>query len=148
MPPLHLRGLMGPAVLITVGVLFLLDQMRGGYFSFSNTWPVILLVIGAVNLSAALSSTEGHVSGSAPPPLRARRAPCPPDPRGTFPVRDKGSKISWPILDRRSSSLFAGLVLLFVGVLLLLHNYHGLTSHVIGRWWPLILIIWGATQTL
>jgi len=25
-----IRGLMGPAVIITVGVLFLLDQMRGG----------------------------------------------------------------------------------------------------------------------
>lgn len=61
------RSLMGPAVIITVGVLFLLDQMRGGYFSFSNTWPVILLVIGAINLVCALASTEGHISGSVPP---------------------------------------------------------------------------------
>jgi hypothetical protein len=61
------RGLMGPAIIITVGVLFLLDQMRGGYFSFSNTWPVILLVIGAINLVSSLSSTEGHTPGSIPP---------------------------------------------------------------------------------
>jgi hypothetical protein len=61
------RGLMGPAIIITVGVLFLLDQMRGGYLSFSNTWPVILLVVGAINLASSLSSAEGHISGSVPP---------------------------------------------------------------------------------
>ena len=44
-----IRGLMGPAILITVGLLFLLDQMRGGYFSFSNTFPVILIVIGVMS---------------------------------------------------------------------------------------------------
>lgn len=84
------RGLMGPAVLITVGVLFLLDQMRGGYFSFSNTWPVILLVIGAVNLSAALSSTEGHVSGSAPPSAPGAPGSMPAGPQGHFPGQGQG----------------------------------------------------------
>ena len=62
-----IRSLMGPAIIITVGVLFLLDQMRGGYFSFSSTWPVILLVIGAINLVSSLSSAEGHNAGSVPP---------------------------------------------------------------------------------
>src|SRR5258708_6285608 len=48
---------------------------------------------------------------------------------------------------RRSSSLFPGLLLLFVGLLLLLHNYRGLDVFtVIGRWWPLILIFWGAVK--
>jgi DUF4097 and DUF4098 domain-containing protein YvlB len=48
---------------------------------------------------------------------------------------------------RRSSSLFPGLLLLFVGFLLLLHNYRGLDVFtVIGRWWPLILILWGAIK--
>src|SRR5258708_12922645 len=48
---------------------------------------------------------------------------------------------------RRSSSLFPGLLLLFVGLLLLLHNYRGLEVFtVIGRWWPLILIFWGAVK--
>lgn len=61
------RSLMGPAVIITVGLLFLLDQMRGGYFAFSTTWPVILLVIGAINLICALAPTEGHISGPVPP---------------------------------------------------------------------------------
>src|SRR5467141_1424604 len=48
---------------------------------------------------------------------------------------------------RRGSSLFPGLLLLFVGLLLLLHNYRGLgIFDVLGHWWPLILIFWGAVK--
>src|SRR5467141_2401324 len=48
---------------------------------------------------------------------------------------------------RRGSSFFPGLLLLFVGLLLLLHNYWGLDVFmVIGRGWPLILIFWGAVK--
>ncbi len=42
------RGLMGPVVLITIGALFLLQQMHVA--SFNRLWPVILLVIGVVKL--------------------------------------------------------------------------------------------------
>src|SRR5256714_7588656 len=50
-------------------------------------------------------------------------------------------------LRRRGSSLFPGLLLLFVGMLLLLHNYRGLgIVNVLGHWWPLILIFWGAIK--
>ena len=49
--------------------------------------------------------------------------------------------------ERSSSGLFSGLVVLTVGVLLLLHNYHGLTiSQVVWRWWPLLLIFWGTIK--
>jgi hypothetical protein len=58
---------MGPAIIITVGVLFLLDQMRGGYLSFGNTFPVILIVIGAVSLASSLAPMDGHVGNSYPP---------------------------------------------------------------------------------
>jgi hypothetical protein len=63
-----IRGLMGPAVVVTVGVLFLLDQLRGGYLAFGNTFPVILIVIGVISLASNLAPTEGHISGPAPPP--------------------------------------------------------------------------------
>jgi DUF4097 and DUF4098 domain-containing protein YvlB len=47
----------------------------------------------------------------------------------------------------RGSTLFSGLALLFVGILLLLHNYRDLSiGHVIGHWWPLIFIFWGAIK--
>jgi membrane-bound ClpP family serine protease len=61
-----IRGLMGPAVVITIGVLFLLQGMRHGSFDVSNTYPVILIVIGAVSLASALAPTDGHISGTAP----------------------------------------------------------------------------------
>ncbi len=53
-------GLMGPAVLITVGVLFLIGRLNWGY-TFWNLWPVLLIVIGAVRLAEAMASTEGHI---------------------------------------------------------------------------------------
>src|SRR6266849_1866727 len=50
-------------------------------------------------------------------------------------------------LRRRGSLLFPGLLLLFIGMLLLLHNYRGLgIVGVLGHWWPLILIFWGAIK--
>src|SRR5260370_22980885 len=50
-------------------------------------------------------------------------------------------------LRRRGSSIFPGLLLLFVGLLLLLHNYRGLDIvTVLGHWWPLILIFWGVVK--
>ncbi len=50
-------------------------------------------------------------------------------------------------LRRRGSSLFPGLLLIFVGILLLLHNYRGLgIVNVLGHWWPLILIFWGGIK--
>ncbi len=37
--------------------------------------------------------------------------------------------------------------MLFVGLLLLLHNYRGVSiGEVIGHWWPLILIFWGGIK--
>jgi DUF4097 and DUF4098 domain-containing protein YvlB len=47
----------------------------------------------------------------------------------------------------RGSGVFSGLLLVFIGVLFLLHNYSGfeLTDAVL-RWWPLILILWGAVK--
>src|ERR1700746_118509 len=47
----------------------------------------------------------------------------------------------------RGSSVFSGLVLIFIGFLFLLHNYPGLAlTGIIVRWWPLILIFWGAIK--
>ncbi len=68
-----IRALVGPAVVVTVGVLFLLQQARGGYFDFGNTYPVILVVIGAILLASALAPMEGHIYPSAVPPRRLLR---------------------------------------------------------------------------
>jgi hypothetical protein len=80
-PRCTIRGLMGPAVIITVGVLFLLQEMRNGYFDFSNTYPFILVVIGAILLVSSLAPMTGHIdSRTTPPsaPLPPGSAPCAP----------------------------------------------------------------------
>ena len=61
-----IRSLTGPAIVITIGVLFLLHQLHGGHFYFGNTWPVLLLVIGLLHLGSSLASREGHVEAGPP----------------------------------------------------------------------------------
>src|ERR1035438_8910908 len=47
----------------------------------------------------------------------------------------------------RGSSIFSGLILIFIGVLLLMHNYRGFElGHVLTHWWPLLLIFWGGLK--
>lgn len=57
------RGVMGPAVLITLGVLFLLNQ----FWHYGFQWPVLLIVIGLVKIWQSTTSTEGHDTGMMPP---------------------------------------------------------------------------------
>jgi hypothetical protein len=54
------QSLMGAAILITVGVLFLLENY--GVVPFDRSFPVLLLVIGAVLLISRTGSMEGHVN--------------------------------------------------------------------------------------
>ena len=51
--------LMGAAMLITLGVLFLLSAW--GHVGFHYTWPVILIVIGLVKFLQASAPTTGHI---------------------------------------------------------------------------------------
>jgi len=79
------RKLMGPAILVTVGVLFLLDNV--GRLEFHRTWPAILLVIGVVKLLQSNSSMDGHVGPLPPgippsvPPGSSSNVPPPPAPQ-------------------------------------------------------------------
>lgn len=63
-----IRGFMGPAVVITLGILFLLGQLRGDFFSIWRTYPVLLVVMGLISLASAFASTEGHTDPLDPPP--------------------------------------------------------------------------------
>ena len=81
------HGLMGAAILITLGVLFLLQSYD--VVPFDRSVPVIFLVIGGVLLVARTGSTDGHVqpgwiqNPTAPPPAQQPWASgaVPPPPR-------------------------------------------------------------------
>jgi hypothetical protein len=89
-PQCTIRGLMGPAAIITVGVLFLLDQLRGGIFSFWNTAPIILIVLGIISLAAAGAPTEGHVSGPAAAAAAGAPGSMPTAPQNQVPGQGQG----------------------------------------------------------
>jgi hypothetical protein len=82
-PRCTIRGLRNPAVIITIGVLFLLQETRGGYFDFSRTFPVILVVIGAILLASSLAPMDGHISSGPTPP--SVPGPTPGSPQNTTP---------------------------------------------------------------
>jgi hypothetical protein len=73
------RRLMGPAMLVTLGVLFLLDSVS--HIEFHRTWPAILLVIGVVKLFQSNASPAGHV-GPLPPDATVYSPGPPPPPPG------------------------------------------------------------------
>jgi TM2 domain-containing membrane protein YozV len=73
-----MRCIMWPAIMVTIGVLLLMDNLHGP--GFEHTWPLILLVIGAVKLLQSNASEAGHVGG--PPTL----PPMPPT--GAVPTQD------------------------------------------------------------
>ncbi len=61
------NGLMGPAVLVTIGVLFLLANMAD--YPFHRTWPIMLIVIGLIKVVRYIIPDSGHINpGLYPPP--------------------------------------------------------------------------------
>jgi hypothetical protein len=50
---------MGPLMVITVGVLFLIGEYTR--FSFLELWPILLIVAGVVLTAQSLASKEGHL---------------------------------------------------------------------------------------
>jgi hypothetical protein len=74
-----IRGLMGPAVITTLGILFLLSELRHGMFSFGHTFPILLIVIGGILLASALAPMDGHINSAAGP-----STPIPPAPPPTY----------------------------------------------------------------
>jgi Domain of unknown function (DUF5668)/B-box zinc finger len=85
------RCMMGPALVLTTGILFFLDSMD--IAELHRTWPAWILVVGVVKLLQSSASSVGHVgplppsppgvgagTGVAPPPPPAFSNQAPPDP--------------------------------------------------------------------
>jgi hypothetical protein len=54
----RMRRITGPAILLTIGILFQLQTLN--IVDFDRTWPAILLVIGIVKLLQSNASSVGH----------------------------------------------------------------------------------------
>ncbi len=73
------HGYMGPAVLITIGVLFLLDQLgHSRWMDFGSTWPALLIVIGLIMFLQHNASPDGHVPRDYPGMAGRPMQPMPP----------------------------------------------------------------------
>ena len=63
---------MGASVLITIGILFLLENYHIVYFH--RSWPALLIVIGIFSFFCRTAPVEGHVQpyglGGAPTPAQ------------------------------------------------------------------------------
>jgi hypothetical protein len=81
------RRLMWPAMLVTIGILFLLDSVSN--IDFGRTWPAILLVIGVVKLMQSNASYAGHVGPL--PPGSSSYPPTPPPPPPGAPTTFEGT---------------------------------------------------------
>jgi hypothetical protein len=69
------RWLMGPAMVLTTGILFLMQST--GVAELDRTWPAWILVVGVVKLVQSSASSVGHV-GPLPPGPAAGSPPMPP----------------------------------------------------------------------
>jgi hypothetical protein len=67
---------MGAVVLMTLGVLFLLENFRVYDLDFDHTWPLLLISIGVTLMLQRTASTDGHVQ----PPAMGQPFPMPPAP--------------------------------------------------------------------
>jgi hypothetical protein len=68
---LLLRSIKGPVIMITIGVLFAADRFTD--YHFHQTWPVLLIVIGLMQLLAGRRARSDYY----PPPPPAGSGPGP-----------------------------------------------------------------------
>ncbi len=128
---LFVQAIRGPVLLITIGILFAVQQ--SSTLPFSRTWPLIIIVIGVMKLieRMVLQPRPAGPVGFGPP-----QAPGAPYVRAT------------PYL--RRISITGPLVLIAIGVLFLIHaispEYH--IGEFLILYWPFILIGWGVIALL
>lgn len=75
------RSIAGPAILVTIGVLSLIDNLNGP--GWGHTWPIILLVLGILKLME-----RGYLGGAPPAP------PITPPPTAASPTQPPSPEVS------------------------------------------------------
>jgi cell wall-active antibiotic response 4TMS protein YvqF len=79
---------MGPVMMITVGLLFLLQTLN--IADFHLTWPVMLIVIGVMQVLAHSASLEGHVQPPMVTWVGGQQQPVTPAPPAAPPSSSSG----------------------------------------------------------
>ena len=76
---LLLRSIKGPVIMITIGVLFAADRFTA--YGFHETWPILLIVIGLMQLAGGRRRRADYY----PPPGSAAQASQPYSPAAPAP---------------------------------------------------------------
>jgi len=58
-PYCRVKGLVGPVMVIAVGVVFLAAEYSR--YSFADLWPILLIVLGVLLVVQALAPKQGHI---------------------------------------------------------------------------------------
>jgi len=116
----RLRGMTGPLLLITLGAIFLASFNTR--YGFFDLWPILLIVAGIMHVVARLVSTVIHT----------------------------GENSDASNCSNRRGSIFGGLLLLVLGVLLLLSRFDPSLriGHLAWRYWPVLIILWGVAKLI
>jgi hypothetical protein len=77
------RYLMGPAMVLTTGILFLMQSMD--IAEIDRTWPAWILVVGVVKLVQSSASSVGHIGPLPGAPPAVGPMPPPPTPPSSNP---------------------------------------------------------------
>jgi hypothetical protein len=87
---------MGPAVLVTLGLLFLLANLSE--YPFQRTWPILLIVIGAIKVARYAMPEREHINPGQypPPPYQAPYAGAAQNPAGQSGAGANGPIITPP----------------------------------------------------
>ena len=59
------RAIRGPLLLITLGVLLLLQRFT--YFNFSQSWPILVILFGVLKLAERAALHAGENAAQGPP---------------------------------------------------------------------------------
>jgi hypothetical protein len=84
-----MNSMLVPAILVTVGLLWLLDNLHAIYFH--RSWPIILIVLGSIKVLQSSASTEGHRAPAMPAEVVATPAAVPGTSTSAYSAPSSGS---------------------------------------------------------
>ena len=145
------QSLRGPVLLITLGFLFELHQT--GALSFSQTWPLLIIVVGIMKfLERAMAPPKvADIPPGAPrgvPPQYV--APQGVPPQYGYPQPNAGIPRSAARPMRSGGSIGGPLILIVIGAVFLAHTISPEVpiGSYLAQYWPWLLVIWGGAQIL